>query len=658
MNQQIHFIYSNSIEKSSTTTSAKSKPSTTNETSNYEISPTLASSIITNHNDEQAETVPNSLELLQKRAEAALDSASQGLLSGNFVDELAFRTCANFERDTNVDNSHTRNRCRYCGKNFGSDSALQIHLRSHTGERPFKCAYPGCSTSFTTKGNLKVHYQRHTQSYYPIDMDQIQQQSIGGAQCHNTHHQISFAASHLNNIFNRTTNNSIRSVCQPLDIPEKKKKTNEDGRLSNGDKNMPTRDNYESNSIDDDHVNIGAIKTSSIGGKSMSYASVLNEKIMSLYKKGNLSKKEWENLIEISDSPETAKLEDMADKRNNKTDPNECPICNRILSCRSALRQHYRIHTGERPYRCKLCRRSFTTKGNLKTHISVHKLKPFIKTQHKCPICHKHYSNELALQQHINMHTGEPVDMPIEQIRAAELQDYQLLTLSEASGSSSINDYQLESESSSIDYNNIDMNANDSEDAKPKLDDPNSNSISIHSRARNDSDIDICENKLAAEDVPITDKRNLPIKSIGSDSDNKPISSSSIPIFSRFPRIFHPSIASNLMGAPSPHTNSMAHSMLPLTPFNSMRYPSSSLGQHHHLGINEPNHFFKDTMHIGLRGNTTCNICLKTFACHSALEIHYRSHTKERPYKCNICDRGFSTKVIKYTIKNSHNILS
>ena len=44
------------------------------------------------------------------------------------------------------------------------------------------------------------------------------------------------------------------------------------------------------------------------------------------------------------------------------------------------------------------------------------------------------------------------------------------------------------------------------------------------------------------------------------------------------------------------------------------------------------------------RPNTTCQICFKTFACNSALEIHYRSHTKERPFKCNICDRGFSTK--------------
>ena len=45
------------------------------------------------------------------------------------------------------------------------------------------------------------------------------------------------------------------------------------------------------------------------------------------------------------------------------------------------------------------------------------------------------------------------------------------------------------------------------------------------------------------------------------------------------------------------------------------------------------------------RGNTTCQICFKTFACNSALEIHMRSHTKERPFRCNVCDRGFSTKV-------------
>nr|XP_015812874.2 sal-like protein 2 [Nothobranchius furzeri] len=49
--------------------------------------------------------------------------------------------------------------CRFCRKAFSSDSALQIHIRSHTGERPYQC--PVCLSRFTTRGNLKVHFLRH-----------------------------------------------------------------------------------------------------------------------------------------------------------------------------------------------------------------------------------------------------------------------------------------------------------------------------------------------------------------------------------------------------------------------------------------------------------------------------------------------------------------
>uniref|UniRef100_A0A670ZJ14 C2H2-type domain-containing protein n=1 Tax=Pseudonaja textilis TaxID=8673 RepID=A0A670ZJ14_PSETE len=51
-----------------------------------------------------------------------------------------------------------RHKCHFCGKIFGSDSALQIHLRSHTGERPYKCNI--CGNRFTTRA-LQLHYGQH-----------------------------------------------------------------------------------------------------------------------------------------------------------------------------------------------------------------------------------------------------------------------------------------------------------------------------------------------------------------------------------------------------------------------------------------------------------------------------------------------------------------
>ncbi|XP_061597265.1 sal-like protein 3b [Cololabis saira] len=303
---------------------------------------------------------------------------------------------APFEPRPLPDEPFFKHKCRFCAKVFGSDSALQIHLRSHTGERPFKCNI--CGNRFSTKGNLKVHFQRHRDRYPHVQMnpfpvpEYLDNVPTGSGIPYGMSIPPEKPASSW--LDSKPVVATLPAGISPPPPPSGA------GPVGSGDPGEGASPSPVSESPRPHRGTEGAASSPEphLSASPASSASPLPD---------------WADPHPPSGGPpdymqasETSKLQQLVENIDRKvSDPNRCVLCRRVLSCQSALRMHYRTHTGERPFRCRVCGRAFTTKGNLKTHVGVHRETiPPARVQHSCPICQERFTNAVVLQQHIRLH--------------------------------------------------------------------------------------------------------------------------------------------------------------------------------------------------------------------------------------------------------------
>lgn len=284
--------------------------------------------------------------------------------------------------------------------------------------------------------------------------------------------------------------------------------------------------------------------------------------------------------------------------------------------------------------------------------MGVHRTKPPFRLFHQCPICHKKFNNGVVLQQHIRLHTGQAPDMPIEHIHANEIKEA-------ARAANATVDFERPilqrppqpppTQSNALILSSPLTTPAVQEPTKPPplisptvTPKPFERTLSSSSTSGTPSNL------------PSARPQSPPLEKAASRSGQQ--QENKVPTFPPFA----PPPLDFLRGPAGPAAafaswlSRFGPTPFPLIPFstatsmpsaidgNLSQAQASSGGNRStvpppsSLNLPPTNPFSPVILPTPTqpsmfgRPNTTCNICFKTFACNSALEIHYRSHTKER----------------------------
>lgn len=259
-------------------------------------------------------------------------------------------------------------KCEICQKEISSASYMRVHMRTHTGEKPFKCYK--CGRGFITSSKLNRHTLTH-------DVD-VKTEGIK-----------------LEKDDIKSEGEEINDDDKPASSKITKKKNKLKKKLS---KDLKGDDKVRRKRQKRPHA--------------CEYCNqrFLHLHMLEVHKKCH----EGEELVLKCHYCLEEAIDADALKEHESTHsgpkPYLCTICGRNYKKRETMVYHRKHHQPEREYICDVCSKRFSAAGKLAKHLRTHSEDKFV-LRYECPVCAHMFHTKYHVQMHLSTHQREGLIM-------------------------------------------------------------------------------------------------------------------------------------------------------------------------------------------------------------------------------------------------------